>query len=226
MQSGEFSDEWAVTLRRKMVDQQLRARGIADEHVLAAMGNLPRHRFVPAEFRESAYDDSALSIGHGQTISQPFLVAHMTSLLAVESSSRVLEIGTGCGYQTAVLSRLAARVFTIERLKTLCESARSHLTSLGLTNIKFRVGDGSLGWPELAPFDRILVTAGTPAVPCPLVEQLADGGRLVLPVGGPRDQTLLLIRRDLERYEEISSIGCRFVKLIGEQGWSEPDTQR
>jgi protein-L-isoaspartate(D-aspartate) O-methyltransferase len=202
------------------IARQVRAHGFDDPRVLAAMAKLSRARFMPPEERAGAHDDRAVPIGLDQTISQPYMVAVMTGELALSGAERVLEIGTGSGYQTAVLSLLAAEVFTVERLATLSLRARSILDGLALTNIRFRIGDGSLGWPEEAPFDRILVTAGMPGFPSALFEQLAEGGRLVAPLGDEAEQDLTLIFKRDGRPEHRRLLPCRFVKLIGEEGWA------
>ena len=207
--------------RRGMVEQHLRARGLRDERVLAVMLELPRERFVLLSLREDAYEDRALEIDLGQSISQPFIVAYMTELLDVCPDAKVLEVGTGSGYQTAVLARLAGCVHTIERMESLSHGAEKTLLALGIPNVTFHVGDGTLGLPAHAPYDRILVTAGAPRVPKSLTDQLADRGRLVIPVGGPHDQTLVLVTKNGTRLVEQPKLGCRFVKLIGSQGWSE-----
>lgn len=207
--------------RRDMVEQHLRARGLRDQRVLAILLEIPRERFVPKGIREDAYEDRALGIDEGQTISQPFIVAYMTELLDVRPDAKVLEIGTGSGYQTAVLARLAARVHTVERMPSLSRRAERTLTKLGVDNIHFHIGDGTLGLPAHAPFDRILVAAGAPRVPRALTEQLADDGRLVIPIGGPDDQTLYLVTRHGTKIVESPKLGCRFVKLIGSQGWDD-----
>src|SRR5437773_6079186 len=178
-----------------MVDEQLKRRGITDARVLDAMRRIPRHRFVEEGLAHSAYEDHPLPIGEGQTISQPYIVALMTSLLGLTGQEKVLEVGTGSGYQTAVLGALARRVCSIERLPRLAERARATLEALGVANVWIRVGNGALGWPDEAPFDRILVAAGGPSVPPPLVEQLVEGGRLVLPVGSAEDQVLTVVER-------------------------------
>jgi protein-L-isoaspartate(D-aspartate) O-methyltransferase len=210
--------------RRQMVDEQIRSRGIRDPRVLEAMEQVPRERFVPPENRDEAFNDRALPIAWNQTISQPYMVAVMTDCLKLEPHHRVLEIGTGSGYQTAILARLAAEVYTIERISPLVDSARELLISLGVENVRYRCGDGSLGWPEAAPFDRIIVTAGAPRVPEALPRQLAEGGRLVIPVGGEQKQTLIIVESIRGRIVEHPRLGCRFVKLIGDQAWREQDT--
>jgi protein-L-isoaspartate(D-aspartate) O-methyltransferase len=199
----------------------VKAQGIRDPRVLEALARLSRARFVPPEERPFATDDRALPIGLNQTISQPLMVAVMTSELALTGGERVLEVGTGSGYQTAVLSALAAEVFTIERLGTLSLRARSVLDGLALTNIHFRIGDGSLGWPEAAPFDRVLVTAGAPSFPAALFAQLREGGILVAPLGMTSDQELVQYRKLNGKPVHRRIMSCRFVKLIGEQGWAE-----
>jgi len=209
--------------RRQMVEWQLRARNITDPDVLQAMAQIPRHRFIPEDGRHLAYEDRALPIGFDQTISQPYMVALMTEKLQVEPGLRVLEIGTGFGYQTAVLARLAREVFTVERLPELSLRAQEVLAQLGLLNIHFNIDDGTLGWPDHAPFDRILVTAGAPDLPTSLVDQLADGGLLVIPVGPEDAQTLLRVRKSGRELHREPIIACRFVKLFGRQGWSESD---
>lgn len=210
-----------ATARERMVTEQLQRRGIQDERVLAAMRKVPRHLFVDPLLGWRAYDDSPLSIGEGQTISQPYMVAVMTAALTLQGSERVLEIGTGSGYQTAVLAELAAHVYSIERVPALAERAQKTLARLEYNNVSIRVGDGTMGWPEASPFDAIVVTAGAPRVPPPLVQQLNVGGRLVIPVGSSYAQTLQRVtkRDDGIDYEEL--VGCVFVKLIGEHGWHE-----
>jgi protein-L-isoaspartate(D-aspartate) O-methyltransferase len=218
-----FSDETFVQARRRMLEEQLRNRQINDERVLEAMGRIPRERFVLPADTFAAYDDQALPIGSGQTISQPYMVALMTELLEIEPGDRILEIGTGSGYQTAILACLARQVYSVERLPELSEQAGNRLRELGLSNVMLRVGDGTLGWPEEAPFDGVIVTAGAPSVPPALVEQLADRGRLVVPVGGGGYQTLTVIERRGKTTIERPGIACRFVPLIGEAGWDERD---
>jgi protein-L-isoaspartate(D-aspartate) O-methyltransferase len=208
-----------LVFRQRMIEQDIRRRGVHDPRVLDAMATIPRERFVPPAERASAYEDHPLPIDFGQTISQPFIVAYMTELLAVSSDAKVLEIGTGSGYQTAVLARLARTVHTVERLDTLRESAAQAIAELQLTNVVLHAGDGSLGLPALAPFDRIIVTAAAPRVPVSLVAQLVDGGRLVIPVGGDSEQTIVLVIRKGSRTIETAMLACRFVKLIGQEGW-------
>jgi len=204
-----------------MVDAQIRARGMRDERVLSAMEEVPRHLFVPPSLRESAYDDGPLPIGAGQTISQPFIVAEMTQALRLSGEEKVLEIGTGSGYQTAILSRLCREVVTVERLPSLSEAARTRLDGLGVTNVVYVVGDGSLGCPDMAPYDRILSAAASPDVPTPWVEQLAEGGAVVLPMGGRYEQVLARVtKRGGKMHTEVLG-GCRFVPLIGAYGFKE-----
>lgn len=205
--------------REWMVRTQLEQWGIHDSRVLQAMRTVPRERFIPPSQRDAAYYDGALPIGEGQTISQPFVVAHMTEALRLEGAEKVLEIGTGSGYQTAILSLIVREVYTIERLGWLSEQAQKTLSALDRWNIFFRIGDGSLGWPEAAPFDAILVACAAPHVPPPLIEQLADRGRMVVPVGPRGYQDLVLVRRygaDIVQ-ERLSPVA--FVPLIGEHGW-------
>lgn len=205
--------------REMMVEQQIKARGVKEPRVLEAMKTVPRERFVPNERRSEAFVDGAMAIGAGQTISQPYMVGSMTALLQVEPEDTVLEIGTGSGYQTAVLAHLARRVFTMERLGELQMPAKTLLSELGVDNVSYHVGDGTLGWPEKAPFERIIVTAGAPKLPEPLVDQLADGGRMVIPIGGSSEQTLTIVERHGEKIRELPQYMCRFVKLIGAAGW-------
>jgi protein-L-isoaspartate(D-aspartate) O-methyltransferase len=205
--------------RERMVDEQLTRRGIADARVLEAMRRIPRHRFVEEGLAHSAYEDHPLPIGEGQTISQPYIVALMTSLLELTGQEKVLEVGTGSGYQTAVLGALARRVCSIERLPRLAERARNLLESLGVSNVWIRVGNGALGWPDEAPFDRILVAAGGPTVPPPLVEQLAEGGRMILPVGSAEDQVLTVVERTVGEVRSRQVGECKFVKLVGKYAW-------
>ncbi|HUO64960.1 MAG TPA: protein-L-isoaspartate(D-aspartate) O-methyltransferase [Terriglobales bacterium] len=205
--------------RERMVAEQLVKRGIADPRVLEAMRSVPRHLFVDEALRDRAYGDHPLPIGEGQTISQPFMVARMTELLRLTGREKVLEIGTGSGYQAAVLSRVAARVCTVERIGKLAARARQTLESIGVSNVWVRTADGTVGWADEAPFDRILVAAGGPSVPPPLLEQLAEGGRLVMPVGSEDAQRLQIVDKigGATRGREDSS--CVFVKLIGKYAW-------
>jgi protein-L-isoaspartate(D-aspartate) O-methyltransferase len=206
-------------LRELMVKTQLLPRGITDERVLNAMKKVPRHLFVDESRRHEAYDDTALSIGEGQTISQPYMVAVMTELLELKGNEKVLEIGTGSGYQAAVLSELAKEVYTVERVATLAQRTEERLHSLGYDNIHVRIGDGTLGWPADGPFDRIIITAGTPRIPEPLMEQLSDNGILVAPVGDRFSQQLLKIRKNKGGPLEEYHTPCVFVPLIGKYGW-------
>lgn len=207
--------------RERMVEQQLVNRGINDLAVLAAVSKVERHRFVAEALQARAYDDKPLPIGERQTISQPYMVGLMTEALELRDGDRVLEVGTGCGYQTAVLAELAATVYTIERLAPLASMARQTLDGSGYTNVVSRVGDGTLGWADEAPFDAIIVTAGTPLVPRPLVAQLALGGRLVFPIGEEELQTLVRIRKEEAGLREEYFGDCRFVKLVGRYGWRQ-----
>ena len=208
-------------LRRRMVQEQIRARGVRDERVLSAMEEVPRHLFVPPGLRDAAYDDGPLPIGDGQTISQPFIVAEMTAALRLEGTERVLEVGTGSGYQTAILSRLCREVVTVERLAGLSEASRKRLEGLGVRNVSYLVGDGSLGCPEQSPYDRILSAAASPDVPPPWLEQLAEGGIIVLPMGGRLEQVLARVtKREGKTRTEVLG-GCRFVPLLGAFGFKE-----
>ena len=210
-------------LRIKMVETQIRARGVTDERVLAAMAKIPRHLFVDEALIEQAYNDNPLPIGKSQTISQPYIVALMTAALKLTGREKVLEIGTGSGYQTAILAELAEQVFSIERIAQLAAGARKRLDALNCFNVAMRVGDGTYGWREESPFDGIMVTAGAPKVPAILMEQLAVGGRLVIPTGGRISQELLRVTRmsaDLNEVKTEVLCGCRFVDLIGEHGWN------
>lgn len=204
-----------------MVEEQIAARGIRDPRILAVMGEIPRHRFVPEHLASLAYADEPLPIGGGQTISQPYIVAEMTRALALSGTEKVLEIGTGSGYQAAVLARLAREVVTVERLASLQERARAILEELGIVNVTYAVGDGSLGAPEHAPFDRIIVTAAAPDVPQPLVEQLADGGIMVVPVGGRWEQDLVKVTKEGVSLRRQYLGGCRFVPLVGKCGFPD-----
>jgi protein-L-isoaspartate(D-aspartate) O-methyltransferase len=210
------------TRRERMVDSQIALRGVRDARVLSVLRDVPRHLFVPEWARGEAYDDRPLAIGEGQTISQPYMVALMTAALAARETDRVLEVGTGSGYQTAILARLAREVITIERHASLAAAAGTVLRSLGIQNVRLIVGDGSEGHPEAAPYDRILVTAGAPAVPETLKSQLAEGGRLVIPVGPAGHQVLTVIDRRGSEYVQHEGEGCVFVPLIGRHGWGGP----
>jgi protein-L-isoaspartate(D-aspartate) O-methyltransferase len=210
----------AVQARARMVEHQLRRRGIADERVLAAMACVPRELFVPENLHHLAYEDGALPIGYGQTISQPFIVATISSLLQLSGDERVLDVGTGSGYQAAVLAELAAEVVTIERVPELAERARAALAQAGYDGVEVLVGDGSLGVPERAPFDAIAVAAAAPSVPPALYDQLSEGGRLVVPRGGRWGQELVLVVRTPDGPVEKASVPCRFVPLVGVEGFA------
>lgn len=216
-----FQNEERAAERARMVTEQLAGRGIQSAAVLEAMRRIPRELFLPPGAQECAYVDAAVAIECGQTISQPYVVARMTELLELTPEARVLEIGTGSGYQTAILASLAKRVYTIEWHLPLMVQAAERLKQLGLNNVMFRCADGSRGWPEQAPFDGILAAAGAPAVPPSLLSQLAPGGRLVLPVGGEHDQTLVRVRQTDTAPQTEEFFKCRFVKLIGAEGWQQ-----
>jgi protein-L-isoaspartate(D-aspartate) O-methyltransferase len=205
--------------RERMIEQQLVGRGVTDPRVLDAMRRVPRHLFVEEALRDQAYGDHPLPIGEGQTISQPFIVGRMTELLRLSGREKVLEIGTGCGYQAAVLAELAARVCTVERVAKLAGRARQTLEGLGYTNVWGRTANGTFGWPDEAPFDRILVAAAGPAVPPPLFDQLAEGGRMVMPVGEVDTQKLSVIEKIRGEMRVTVDSGCVFVKLIGKYAW-------
>lgn len=209
-------------LRRVMVRDQIRSRGIVTPRLLEALLEVPRHEFIPEEFAHLAYADQPLPIGAGQTISQPFIVAAMTDALELTGSERVLEVGTGSGYQAALLAQLAREVFSIESHPELAREAEQRLHQMGYTNVRVRAGDGTLGWPEAAPFDGIIVTAAAPSLPPPLVEQLAEGGRLVIPVGEEHQQELLQVIRRGEEVVQRSLHYVRFVPLVGQYGWQRP----
>lgn len=212
--------------RRQMVEQQLKQRGIRDPRVLEAMSTVPRHLFVPADIRPMAYADSALPIGGGQTISQPYIVALMTEAAQIEPENKVLEVGTGSGYGAAVASRIADRVYTIERHADLAEEARQRLHELGYDNVYVIHGDGSHGWFKQAPYDAIIVTAAAPDLPQPLLNQLAARGRLVAPVGTRTFQTLVRATRHDGKIHRESLTEARFVPLVGEHGWESQDADR
>jgi len=210
-----------ATLRALMIDGQLRRRGISDARVLNAMTAVPREEFVPSDLREKAYDDVPLPIGEGQTISQPYMVAAMSAALRLIGNERVLEVGTGCGYQAAVLSLLAQSVFTVECRSELAAATVERLSRLGFANVHVHCGDGTMGLWEFAPFDAILVAAAAPQVPDPLRSQLADGGRLIIPIGDAQNQELHLIERSGNSFRTTLLEGCRFVPLVGCHGWKE-----
>jgi len=206
--------------RKAMVDLQCRARGVREGRVLAALLKVPRHEFVQDALKERAYDDYPLPVGEGQTISQPYMVALMTEALDLGGGERVLEVGTGSGYQTAVLAELVKGVFSVERIELLAKQARALLDRLGYAHVLVKVGDGTLGWKEYSPFDRILVTAGSPNVPPSLLEQLKEGGKLVIPLGDTHSQVLTLVEKRNGKEVRNTLCGCTFVPLIGKQGWS------
>jgi len=205
--------------RLNMVNRQLRERGITDQRVLKVMEEVPRHKFVPKEYRSMAYQDTPLPIGEGQTISQPYMVAIMAQSLKLQGHEKVLEIGTGSGYQSAVLSRLAREVYTIERLPTLALMARETLKELGYDNVRVIIANGTLGYPQEAPFSAILVTAGAPRIPGPLIDQLEEGGKLVIPIGDQINQILTLVTKIGGKTVQQEIVGCMFVPLIGQEGW-------
>jgi len=207
--------------RARMVQEQLIRRGITDERVLEAMGAVPRHLFVDQAFWPRAYSDHPLPIGYDQTISQPYIVALMSQELEPSENSKILEIGTGSGYQTAVLALLGGAVYTIERVGALTEKAKRVLKKLGFENVRYRVGDGSLGWAEHSPFDGIIVAAGAPDVPDVYLDQLAVGGRMVIPVGPRRSQRLLKVIKGEKMLEKHYLCGCTFVPLIGDRAWTD-----
>jgi len=210
--------DYAV-LRKRMVDEQLIPRGIENPRVLEAFLKVERHKFIPEELRMSAYADFPVPIGAGQTISQPYIVALMTECLGLSGEEKILEIGTGSGYQTAILAELAKEVYTIERIESLSQSAAAILNDLAYQNIKIKVSDGSLGWKEEAPFDRIIITAASPRIPLPLTEQLNESGKLILPLGETFSQVLTIVEKKKGNLESIEVCGCVFVPLIGKYGW-------
>jgi protein-L-isoaspartate(D-aspartate) O-methyltransferase len=210
----------SVLARQTMVEEQLKGRGIKDQRVLDAFLEVPRHKFVEEYMKYKAYDDYPLSIGYGQTISQPYMVAIMTETLSPKPDETILEIGTGSGYQAAILSRLCSAVYTIERISALASRARKLLDELGYFNVHINVGDGTMGLPQHAPYDGIIVTAGAPHVPEALMAQLNENGRLVIPIGDQGIQDLKRITKTKNGIKEESMGGCRFVKLIGKNGWS------
>jgi protein-L-isoaspartate(D-aspartate) O-methyltransferase len=209
--TSEFATE-----RQKMVQEQLKPRGIHDERVLAAMAKVPREAFVPDNMRAQSYADSALPIGHDQTISQPFIVAYMTEQLRLQPTDRVLEIGTGSGYQAAVLAELAKDVYTIEIIEPLAKEASARLAQLGYSNAHVKIGDGYQGWPEVAPFDAIIVTCAPDKVPQPLTQQLKEGGRMIIPVGSGLDQQLFLLEKKEGQMAQRAILPVRFVQMAGE----------
>jgi protein-L-isoaspartate(D-aspartate) O-methyltransferase len=206
----------------RMVQEQLIGRGIRDARVIAAMRAIPREHFFPSQIRQHAHADKAAPIGHGQTISQPYMVALMTQRLALSGSERVLELGTGSGYHAAIIASIAAEVYTVERVKPLLDEAFERILSLNLRNVHFRYGDGTTGWPGKAPFDRILITAGAPGLPRDLLlSNLADGGLAILPVGAQEHQMLVEVHRHGDELASTDICACRFVKLIGQEAWKE-----
>lgn len=213
-QENEFEQE-----RKQMVQAQLASRDITDKRVLEAFRKVPRHKFVPGRYIEDAYGDYPISIGEGQTISQPYMVALMTQCLQLQKTDKVLEIGTGSGYQAAILAELADEVYTTERISVLSKNAQRVLQKLGYTNIKLKVGDGSLGWEEFAPYDGIIVTCAAPSAPEPLKKQLKENGRLAIPIGGSFSQNLTVIRKQKGVLVEEEICGCVFVPLVGKYGW-------
>jgi len=216
---GWNPEEYRIA-RRKMVDQQLIRRGIRDQAVLEALRQTPRHLFVDEAQAAQAYGDSPLPIGYGQTISQPYIVALMLEALEISPEDRVLEVGSGSGYQTALLAFLAAEVYAVERLEPIFLKGRENLARLDFDNVHLKLDDGTLGWPEMAPFEAIVVAAGGPRLPQPLIEQLAPGGRLIVPVGPDKSQKLTLVKKDRAGDFSRSAVGdCRFVALVGRHGW-------
>jgi protein-L-isoaspartate(D-aspartate) O-methyltransferase len=220
--NGTSKPDSHAVARAAMVREQLQRRGISNIRVLQAMSEVPRHLFIPPEWQHEAYSDRPLPIAEGQTISQPYMVAVMLQSLALRHEARVLEVGTGSGYQAAVLSRLAAQVYTIEYFPALAGQARAVLARLGYANVQVIAGDGSAGLPAHAPYEGIIVAAAAPHVPRPLLDQLYDGGRLVIPVGDPSNQDLLIVTRAGATYTTERSVACRFVPLLGKEGWSAP----
>ena len=210
-----------AVLRKRMVEEQLIPRGIKSERLLDAFYKVERHKFVPEDLRGSAYADFPVPIGEGQTISQPYIVALMTQCLDLTGEEKVLEIGTGSGYQSAILAELAKEVYTIERFANLAKSAETVLKESGYKNITIKVGDGTLGWKDIAPFDRIIITAASPRIPLPLTEQINESGKMVLPLGEPLSQVLTVVEKKKGKLESVQVCGCVFVPLIGKYGWKE-----
>ncbi len=209
--------DYAV-LRKKMVEEQIFSRGIRDKRILNAFYKVERHKFVPQDLQADAYSDFPLAIGQGQTISQPYIVALMTEQLGLTGIEKVLEIGTGSGFQTAILAELAREVYTIERIESLGKSAENLLMALGYANIKFRIGDGTLGWAQESPFDRIIITAASTEAPFPLIEQLSENGKLILPLGAIFNQILTLLEKKGDKFDYKDICNCMFVPLIGQYG--------
>jgi len=220
MNGQQTGDKFAI-LRENMVRYDIKGRGIADAQVLRVMGRMPREEFVPGQYRSQAYSDGPLPTGQGQTISQPYIVALMTERLRLNRELEVLEIGTGSGYQTAILAGLSKKVYTVERITELMESARVVLKGLGIDNVQFHIGDGSCGWPEDRVFDRIMITAAVPRIPQPLMEQLADGGLIVAPVGSRWAQELIVCEKRSGEIRRAGVCDVQFVKLYGEYGFKE-----
>lgn len=212
--------DW-TTLRKEMVESQVRRRGIHDDRVLDAMLRIPREHFLPESIRHAAYEDKALPLTDQQTISQPYIVAYMTGELSLTQESKILEVGTGSGYQTAVLSALAGHVYSVERITAIHDQAVTNLSKLGIANITLMKADGSAGLPQFAPYDRIIVTAAAPSVPQALVDQLCDRGVLLIPIGGHEEQTLVRVVKLGDQTRETKLLACRFVKLIGINAWPE-----
>jgi protein-L-isoaspartate(D-aspartate) O-methyltransferase len=210
--------DWDL-LRKRMVDEQLIPRGIKNKRVLDAFYKIQRHKFIPEDLMMSAYADFPVPIGEGQTISQPYIVALMTECLDLRGEEKVLEIGTGSGYQAAILAELAKEIYSVERFKNLAENAEAVLNELGYKNIKIKVDDGTLGWPEMGPFDRIIITAASPRIPLPLTEQLKESGKLILPLGESFSQVLTAVEKKKGKLESIEICGCIFVPLVGKYGW-------
>lgn len=215
--------DYAV-LRKRMVEEQLIPRGVKNRRVLDAFYKVERHKFIPEDLRPTAYADFPVPIGEGQTISQPYIVALMTECLDLTGNEKVLEIGTGSGYQAAILAELTKEVYTIERFESLSKRAQSILEELGYKNIEIKVDDGTLGWKEAAPFDRIIITAATPRIPLPLAEQLNESGKMILPLGETFSQVLTLVEKRKGKLEFIEICGCVFVPLVGKHGYSNRDT--
>jgi protein-L-isoaspartate(D-aspartate) O-methyltransferase len=223
MGDTEFFVDPSAAERRAMIETQIRKRGVSSPRVLEALASVPRHKFVPEKFREFAYADKPLPIGEGQTISQPYMVAAMTDALELAGSERVLEIGTGSGYQAAVLSLLACEVLSVENHTTLALAAQERLTALGYANVHVHNGDGSAGLPDAAPYDAILVTAGAPEIPQALASQLREGGRIVIPVGDTENQKLMQGMLEYGKLKSRALFDCRFVPLVGRYGWRQSD---
>jgi protein-L-isoaspartate(D-aspartate) O-methyltransferase len=223
MRNTDLLFDASAAERRLMIETQIRKRGVSSPRVLEAMASVRRHEFIPLQFRNEAYADKPLPIGEGQTISQPYMVAAMTEALDLTGSERVLEIGTGSGYQAAVLSRLVSQVLTVESHTSLALAAQERLTNLGYENVHVHNGDGSAGFPDAAPYDAILVTAGAPEIPQVFASQLREGGRLVIPVGDRDDQELVLAQMEYGRLKSRVLFNCKFVLLLGRYGWNRLD---